>query len=71
MSNVGNMVSPFLVTIADEIGVKGVFIGGFVCIAGGISMLLVKETKKKQMPMNPLLEDDSLEETVEKKESLV
>ena len=45
MSNLGNMAAPFLVTVAGEIGVKGVLIGGIICIAGGISMLLVKETK--------------------------
>lgn len=48
MSNLGNMAAPFLVTGAGEIGVKGVFFGGFVCIAGGVSMLLVKETKKAE-----------------------
>lgn len=47
MSNLGNMAAPFLVTISDDIGVKAVFIGGFVCIAGGLCMSFVKETKKK------------------------
>lgn len=42
MSNLGNMGAPFLRSGAAKIGVKGVFIGGFVCIAGGASMLLVK-----------------------------
>ena len=46
LSNLGNMISPFLVTISDNIGVKAVFIGGFVCIVGGFSMFFVQETKK-------------------------
>ena len=47
MSNLGNMAAPFLVTVSDDLGVKAIFIGGFVCIAGGLSMSFVKETKKK------------------------
>lgn len=62
MSNLGNMAAPFLVTLSDDAGVKGVFIGGFVCIAGGLSMFFVKETKKKDAPENPLLENKDAEE---------
>ena len=62
MSNLGNMAAPFLVTLADDGGVKGVFIGGFVCIAGGLSMFFVKETKKKDAPENPLLLNKEVEE---------
>jgi len=36
------MAAPFLVVGAEELGFKAVFIGGFICIAGGLSMLLVK-----------------------------
>ena len=42
MSNLGNMSAPFLVTLGDELGVKGVFISGIVCIVGGLSMTFVK-----------------------------
>ena len=47
MSNLGNMAAPFLVTVAGELRVKAVFIGGIICIVGGLSMLFVKETKVK------------------------
>lgn len=40
------MTAPFLVTLGDQIGVKGIFISGIVCIVGGFSMTFVKETKK-------------------------
>jgi hypothetical protein len=46
MSNLGNMGAPFLVTLAQFIGVKAIFIGGFLNLGGGASMLIVKETKK-------------------------
>ena len=42
MSNLGNMIAPFLVTISGELHLKAVFIGGIICIAGGLSMFLVK-----------------------------
>lgn len=42
MSNLGNMGAPFLVAGAGEIGFKAVFLGGFVCMAGGLSMIFVK-----------------------------
>ncbi len=45
MSNLGNMAAPFLVTISQVSNVKAVFFGGFVNLLGGVSMLLVKETK--------------------------
>ena len=61
MSNLGNMVAPFLVTLAGELRVKAVFIGGIICIVGGISMFFVKETKvktpKKDEGQEALLED--------------
>ena len=45
MSNLGNMVAPFLVTLAQISNVKAIFFGGFMNLIGGLSMLLVKETK--------------------------
>jgi len=45
MSNLGNMGAPFLVTLAQIMSVKAVFIGGFMNLVGGVSMFLVKETK--------------------------
>ncbi len=45
MSNLGNMAAPFLVTISQASNVKAVFFGGFMNLLGGVSMLLVKETK--------------------------
>ena len=54
MSNLGNMSAPFLVTLGDQIGVKGVFISGIVCIVGGLSMTFVKETKTKIEPIDAL-----------------
>lgn len=45
MSNFGNMGAPFLVTFALFEGVKAVFVGGFLNLAGGLSMCIVKETK--------------------------
>ena len=45
MSNVGNMGAPFLVTLAQVLSFKAVFVGGFLNVAGGTSMFLVKETK--------------------------
>lgn len=45
MSNLGNMAAPFLVTISQVSKVKAVFFGGFMNLLGGVSMLLVKETK--------------------------
>jgi hypothetical protein len=45
MSNLGNMAAPFLVTLAQISSVKAVFIGGFMNIIGGVSMLIVEETK--------------------------
>ena len=66
------MGAPFLVTLSQEIRVKGVFIGGFVCIAGGLSMSFVKETKKKPGPENPLLngEDEETDKRIDKTISL-
>lgn len=50
------MSAPFLVTLGDELGLKGVFISGIVCIVGGLSMTFVKETKKApEIESNPLL----------------
>lgn len=40
------MTAPFLVTLGDKIGVKGIFISGIVCMIGGLSMTFVKQTKK-------------------------
>ena len=48
MSNLGNMAAPFLVTLSQFLRFKAVFIGGFLNIAGGASMLLVKETLNKE-----------------------
>lgn len=45
MSNFGNMGAPFLVTFAIFKGLKAVFLGGFLNLAGGLSMFIVKETK--------------------------
>lgn len=42
MSNIGNMGAPFLVTLSQFLGFKAVFVGGFLNIAGGTSMLAVK-----------------------------
>jgi hypothetical protein len=42
MSNVGNMGAPFIVILAQEIGVKSVFVGGLLNLAGACSMLAVK-----------------------------
>ena len=42
MSNLGNMGAPFLVTLSDFLNFKAVFVGGFLNLAGGASMLLVK-----------------------------
>jgi len=42
MSNFGNMGAPFLVTLAQYIGIKAVFLGGFLNIGGGVYMLAVK-----------------------------
>ena len=53
MSNLGNMASPFIVTLADKWGLHSMFIGGVVCAAGGAIMFLSKETLVKQ----PKLED--------------
>jgi hypothetical protein len=44
MSNLGNMASPFIVTIAEKINVQSMLVGGIVCLAGAASMLLSKET---------------------------
>ena len=46
----GNIVSPFIVTISDKIGVQAIFVGGVVCFAGALVMMLAKETlvKKKE-----------------------
>lgn len=56
MSNLGNMSAPFMVTLGNDIGVKGILISGIVCIAGGLSMTFVKETKKEaNSEKNPLL----------------
>ena len=38
------MGAPFLVTLSDFLNFKAVFVGGFLNLAGGASMLLVKET---------------------------
>ena len=48
MSNLGNMGAPFLVTLSDFLNFKAVFVGGFLNLAGGASMLLVKETLKDE-----------------------
>ena len=42
MSNLGNMASPFIVTLADKFGLQSMFIGGVVCAAGGLVMFLSK-----------------------------
>ncbi len=42
MSNLGNMGAPFLVSLSQTLRFKAVFVGGFLNIAGGISMILVK-----------------------------
>ena len=43
-------MSPFIVTISDRIGVQAIFVGGVVCFAGALVMMLAKETlvKKKE-----------------------
>lgn len=38
------MASPFIVTIAEKINVQAMLVGGVVCLAGGVGMLLAKET---------------------------
>ena len=48
MSNLGNMGAPFLVRLAQVLRFEAVFVGGFLNLAGGASMLLVKETLKKE-----------------------
>jgi len=50
MSNLGNMGAPFLVRLAQVLRFEAVFVGGFLNLAGGASMLLVKETLKKEPP---------------------
>jgi len=45
MSNLGNMGAPFLVTLAQFLRFKAIFVGGFLNLIGGSSMLLVAETK--------------------------
>jgi len=42
MSNLGNMGAPFLVTMAQLLKYKAIFMGGFLNIAGGASMMMVK-----------------------------
>lgn len=42
MSNLGNMGAPFLVTLSQFLRFKAVFVGGFLNLAGGASMLAVK-----------------------------
>jgi hypothetical protein len=44
MSNLGNMASPFVVTLADKFDLQSMFIGGIVCLFGGLVMFLSKET---------------------------
>lgn len=60
MSNVGNMIAPFLVIFAQTLGVKAILIGGIINIAGGFTMSIVKETMKESAAHNenPLLKDD-------------
>ena len=48
MSNLGNMASPFIVTLADKWGLQSMFIGGVVCGVGGVIMFLSKETLVEQ-----------------------
>lgn len=48
MSNLGNMGAPFLVTLAQFMRFKAIFVGGFLNLVGGSSMLLVEETKKDE-----------------------
>ena len=42
MSNLGNIGAPFLVTLSQHMRFKAVFVGGFLNLVGGVSMLLVK-----------------------------
>lgn len=56
MSNLGNMGAPFLVTFAQILNFKAIFVGGFLNIGGGALMLLVKETK---VDKDKSIEDDS------------
>lgn len=46
IANIGNMLAPFMVTLASNLKVKSVFIGGLMNVSAGIVMLLIKETKK-------------------------
>lgn len=68
MSNLGNMASPFIVTLADKFGLQSMFIGGIVCLAGGLIMFLSKETlvepsgQSRTTSVNePLLRESTLE----------
>lgn len=44
MSNLGNMASPFIVTLADKFSLQSMFIGGVICAFGGLIMFFSKET---------------------------
>lgn len=54
-SNLGNIVSPFIVTISDHLGIQSIFIGGVVCLIGALALLFAKETLVKA-PKNELKE---------------
>ena len=53
MSNLGNMASPFIVTLADKFSLQSMFIGGIVCAAGGVIMFLSKETLVDESKSKP------------------
>jgi hypothetical protein len=55
MSNFGNMGAPFLVTLANFSSLKAIFMGGFLNVIGGFSMLIVKETKKDAVAKEEIL----------------
>lgn len=65
MSNIGNMGAPFLVILAQTIGVRAVMIGGLINIGGGLAMTIVKETlkEKKDDKENPLLNSEQSSES--------
>ena len=67
MSNLGNMGAPFLVTLSDFLNFKAVFVGGFLNLAGGASMLLVKETLVTEPKKDEKAEIDASQDRIENK----
>ena len=71
LSNLGNMASPFIVTIADKMGIQSICIGGVVCLVGAVAMLFSKETlPKTDLPgyEEPLLRESTMEANQEQPE---